>query len=83
MEKKEENLVKQVCEKYSLTPKELSEKLEIPKGTIGRWSSSNQMPKTAELALKLMLENKQLKDKILSINDFKNSLKDFIFDSKI
>ena len=83
MEEKEESLVKRVCQEYSLTPKELAEKLEIPKGTIGRWSSSKKMPKTAEIALTLMLENKKLKDKITNIKDFKSSLKEFIFDNNI
>ena len=79
----EENLVKQVCKEYELTVHELSEKLDIPKGTVGRWSSSQKIPKTAEIALSLMLENKKLKDKLLNINDFKDSLKDFIFDKYI
>ena len=79
----EENLVKKVCQEYNLTVNQLSEKLEIPKGTIGRWSSTQKIPKTAEIALSLMLENKKLKDKLTNVNDFKESLKDFIFDSKI
>jgi DNA-binding transcriptional regulator YiaG len=79
----EENLVKQVCKEYNLTVNQLSEKLEIPKGTIGRWSSTQKIPKTAEIALSLMLENKKLKDKLTNVNDFKESLKGFIFDSKI
>ena len=83
MEEKEENLVKRVCKEYNLTVNELSEKLEIPKGTVGRWSSSQKIPKTAEIALSLMLENKKLKDKLTNVNIFKESLKDFIFDSKL
>jgi DNA-binding transcriptional regulator YiaG len=81
-EEKEENLVKKVCSKYNLTSKELAEKLDIPKGTIGRWSASNKIPKTAEIALNLMLENKELKDKLTDINLFKKSLKEFIFENK-
>ena len=75
--------MKQVCKEYELTVNELSEKLDIPKGTVGRWSSSQKIPKTAEIALTLMLENKKLKDKLLNINEFKDSLKDFIFDKYI
>ena len=82
MEEKEENLVKKVCEKYKLTSKELAEKLDIPKGTIGRWSSSNKIPRTAEIALNLMLENKELKDKLTNINSFKKSLREFIFETE-
>ena len=83
LEEKRENLVKQVCKEYKLTVNQLSEKLDIPRGTIGRWSSSENIPKTAEIALSLMLENKRLKDKLMNINDFKDSLKDFIFDKNI
>ena len=79
----EENLVKQVCKEYNLTVNQLSEKLEIPRGTVGRWSSSQKIPKTAEIALSLMLENKRLKDRLININDFKDSLKNFIFDKYI
>jgi len=82
LEEREENLVKQVCKEYNLTVNQLSEKLDIPKGTVGRWGSSQNIPKTAELALKLMIENKKLKDKLMNINEFKESLKDFIFDKK-
>ena len=81
MEENEENLVKKVCKEYNITPKELAEELNIPKGTIGRWSSSDKIPKTAEIALNLMLENKELKDKLIDINSFKKSLKKFIFEN--
>ena len=74
MEEKEENLVKQVCKEYELTANELAEKLEIPRGTIGRWMTGKELPRTAELLLKFMLENKKLENKLESFKIFKNVL---------
>jgi len=68
----EENLVKKVCTELKLTQKELAEELEIPRGTIGRWVSTNHMPKTAKIALKLMLKNKELVDKLEVLKLFKD-----------
>jgi len=74
LEEKEENLVKQVCKEYELTANELAEKLEIPRGTIGRWMTGKELPRTAELLLKFMLENKKLENKLESFKIFKNVL---------
>jgi transcriptional regulator with XRE-family HTH domain len=54
LEDKEGNLVKQVCKEYNLTVNQLSEKLDIPRGTIGRWMSGKDLPRTAELFLNFM-----------------------------
>ena len=74
MEDKEENLVKQVCKAYELTANELSEKLDIPRGTIGRWMSGKDLPRTAELLLIYMLENRKLEKKMESFKIFKKAL---------
>ena len=76
MEKKEENLVKQVCKEYELTANQLSEKLEIPRGTIGRWMTGKDLPRTAELLLNSMLENRKLEKKLETFKIFKNALND-------
>ena len=76
MENREEHLVKRVCRECNLTRKELAEELDIPLGTIGRWVSENHMPKTATMALNLMLENKKLKDKLQLFKLFKEALKE-------
>ena len=70
----EENLVKRVCQEYNLTVNQLSEKLEIPRGTIGRWMSGKDLPRTAELLLNSMLENRKLEKKLESFKIFKNAL---------
>ncbi|SFV69076.1 hypothetical protein MNB_SV-14-542 [hydrothermal vent metagenome] len=74
MEKNEENLVKKVCSEYALTANELAEKIDIPRGTIGRWMSGKSLPRTAELALNLMLENRELQKKLESFKIFKDAL---------
>ena len=74
MDKKEENLIKKVCKEYGITQAELSKMLDIPKGTISRWVSTSKMPKTAELALNLMLKNRELENKLNSFKAFKEAL---------
>jgi transcriptional regulator with XRE-family HTH domain len=74
LEEKEVHLVKKVCQKYNMTQIELAEKLDIPRGTISRWVSTNKMPKTAELALELMLKNLELENKLESFKVFRKAL---------
>ena len=54
--------------------KQLAEKLDIPRGTIGRWMSGKSLPRTAELALNLMLENRELQKRLESFKIFKDAL---------
>ena len=70
----EVHLVKRVCQEYNITQIELSQKLDIPRGTISRWVSTDNMPKTAELALELMLKNKELENKLDFFKGFKKAL---------
>ena len=74
LEEKEVHLVKRVCQEYNITQIELAEKLDIPRGTISRWISTDNMPKTAKLALELMLKNKELENKLDFFKDFKKVL---------
>ena len=74
LEEREENLVKRVCKEYGITQIELAKELDIPKGTISRWVSTKNIPKTAELALKLMIKNKELEDKLESFKLFRDAL---------
>ena len=74
MEEKEENLVKQVCQEYEITQTELAKRLDVPRGTIGRWTSDGNIPRGMSIALNLMLENKELKDKLLAVKRFKEIL---------
>jgi len=74
LEGKEENLVKKVCQEYGITQTELAKKLDVPRGTIGRWVSEENMPRGMKIALNLMLENKELKDKLVVLKLFKDVL---------
>ena len=74
MEKKEESLVKQVCKEYQITQTELAKRLDIPRGTLGRWTSEGNIPRGMMIALNLMIENKELKEKLLAVKRFKEIL---------
>jgi len=69
-----ENIVKKVCKELGITQKELAEMLDIPPSTISRWASSDEIPKTARIALELLLENKDLKEKLNALKAFKEIL---------
>ena len=70
----ETNIVKKVCKELGITQKELAEMLDIPAGTISRWASTNEIPKTAEIALNLLIENKKLKEKVKVLQLLKETL---------
>ncbi|HED0572300.1 TPA: helix-turn-helix transcriptional regulator [Campylobacter coli] len=57
----EENIVKKVCKELNITQAELGRQLDVPASTINTWASG-KIPKMAEVALTLMLENKQQKE---------------------
>jgi transcriptional regulator with XRE-family HTH domain len=74
LEEKEVHLVKRVCKEYGMTQIELAKELDIPIGTISRWVSTNNIPRTAELALNLMLKNRELENKIEYFKLFRDAL---------
>lgn len=54
------NIVKRACKELGITQKELAEMLDVPQSTMARWNSG-EIPRMAQLALELLLENKSLK----------------------
>ncbi|QCD44419.1 XRE family transcriptional regulator [Campylobacter mucosalis] len=60
-EKETENIVKKVCKNLQITQAELGRQLDVPASTIGTWASG-KIPKMAEVALTLMLENKEQRE---------------------
>ncbi|MCP4970813.1 MAG: bacteriophage CI repressor [Arcobacter sp.] len=69
----EENIVKKVCSEFNITQAELGRQLDVPSSTVSTWASS-KIPKMAQVALELMLENRR-KDKILnSIKEAKKAI---------
>ena len=65
MATKSQKLDTLVCNTLGISKEELASKFEISVLTMGGWAKS--MPKPVELALKLMLENHELKQKISKI----------------
>ena len=59
-------LIKEVCQKLNITQRQLGEMLEIPESTIARWKGGD-LPRLAELYLKALLENIELKSKLETI----------------
>ncbi|NPA55370.1 MAG: helix-turn-helix transcriptional regulator [Epsilonproteobacteria bacterium] len=66
-----ENIVKKVCKELGITQKELAERLGVPQSTISGWAKGD-IPKMTQLALELLIENKELKEKL---NIFKQAFK--------
>ncbi|ABS43679.1 XRE family transcriptional regulator [Campylobacter jejuni] len=58
-----ENIVKEVCKELNITQAELGRQLDVPASTINTWATT-KIPKMAELALNLLIENKTLKEKL-------------------
>ena len=67
----DENIVKKVCKELGITQKELAERLEVSPASVSDWAKGN-IPKMTKLALELLIENKELKEKL---NVFKEAHK--------
>jgi len=72
---KEENIVKQVCKELNINQRELADKLEVSPATISDWAKGN-IPKMAEMALLLMLENKEIKQHLENVKKFYKTLQE-------
>ena len=71
----EENIVKQTCKELGVTQKELADMLEVSPSSISDWVKGN-IPKMTALALKLMIENNELKNKLSSIKNAYSVIKE-------
>ncbi len=56
---KEENIIKHTCQELGITQKELAEITGYARETISRWKSSNELPKSAENHLFLLVKYKK------------------------
>ena len=55
------NIVKQTCQILNISQKELANKLDVKPSAVSNWVNGD-IPKMVQLALELILENKELKD---------------------
>jgi predicted XRE-type DNA-binding protein len=62
----EKNIVKKVCEELKINQSELSQLLGVSTSSVSEWNKGN-IPKMAQLALKLMLENREQQNQLQSI----------------
>ncbi len=58
-----ENIVKKTCKELGVTQKELAERLGIPQSTVSGWTKGD-IPKMTQFALELLIENKDIKEKL-------------------
>ena len=56
-----DNIVKKVCKELGITQKELAERLEVQPSAVSNWSKGD-IPQMTQLALELLIENKDLKE---------------------
>ncbi len=71
----DKNIVKQTCKELGVTQKELADMLEVSPSSISDWVKGN-IPKMTALALKLMIENNELKNKLSSIKNAYSVIKE-------
>jgi len=72
---KELNIVKKVCAEFDINQAELSRRLDVTPATISEWANG-QIPKMAEMALNLMIENKNIKQHLENVKKFYQTLKE-------
>ncbi|MDD5360459.1 MAG: helix-turn-helix transcriptional regulator [Sulfurovaceae bacterium] len=71
----QKNIVKQVCDEFDITQKDLSDILDVPQSTISRWQAG-EIPKMAQLALEQMIKIKTLEQHLENVKKFYTTLKE-------
>ncbi len=71
-----ENIVKQTCKELGLTQKELAEELGMKPTALSNWANGD-IPIIGEKALKLLLENKKLKNDLNTLAKAHKILADY------
>ncbi len=62
MSDKKDNIVKKTCKELGITQKELADILKVNEVTVRNWSSKGNIPEMAQEFLKILIENKKLKE---------------------
>ena len=65
----DENIVKKVTKELGLTQKELAELMGVNDGTPAQWSSKGDIPDMAKKFMLILIENKNLKDKLNKVTN--------------
>lgn len=68
-----QNIVKETAKALGMTQKELAERIGVKPSAISNWANGD-IPKIAELALKQMIEIKELQEKVEKLSEFKRLL---------
>ncbi len=66
----EENLVKKTCRELGITQKELARQMGVSDSTVRHWNSNNEFPNIAKNFMKLILENRELKNRFQKVENF-------------
>ena len=67
MQKK--NIVQRVCKELEINQTKLGKRLGVSQSSISDWNNG-KIPKMAQLALELLIENKQQKEKLQKVAEF-------------
>lgn len=73
-----ENIVKQTCKELNLTYKQLGELIGYGEDAVSKASRTNNVSSAMSKAIDLYLENKELKEKLETLNTLSTIIKDLI-----
>ena len=65
----QENIVQKVCKELNINQTRLGKRLGVSQSSISDWNNG-RIPKMAQLALELLIENKQQKEKLQKVAEF-------------
>lgn len=72
-----ENIIKDVSKRFNLTYSQLAEAIGVKESTLNKLASTGEISEQIEIAIKLYIENLQLKHKVEEIEMLKRLLKSF------
>lgn len=73
----EQNIIKKTCKELGLTYKQLGGKIGVKESTLNKLASTGEISEQIEAAIKLYIENEELKSKVEEIETLKRLLKSF------
>ena len=76
--KNSDNIVKKVCKELGLTYKELGERIGYSEGAINKAGHSGQISKSMQKAIELLIENENLKKRLIDCQTLQKALKNLV-----